>query len=283
MGLCKCYNLYGVLEGGEPACISIAGIAGDQQAALFGQRCVKSGMVKNTYGTGCFMVMHTGAAPIASGHRLLTTVALRTNSTVDYALEGSIFVGGAIVQWLRDGLGIIHSAIEIEALAASVADNGGVYLVPALAGLGAPHWDSYARGAVFGLTRGSTKAHLARAALEAIAFQSADLIDAMCADSGMTIGEVRADGGAANNDMLMQFQADVLNVPVVRPQVTETTALGAAYLAGLGVGMWHDGMELDAQWQQSRRFEPSMSVARAAALKNEWRRAVERAKRWASD
>jgi glycerol kinase len=263
--------------------ISIAGIVGDQQAALFGQRCVTPGMVKNTYGTGCFMVMHTGAAPIRSSHRLLTTVALRADTTTHYALEGSIFVGGAIVQWLRDGLGIIRSAAEIEALAASVPDNGGVYLVPALAGLGAPHWDAYARGAVFGLTRGSTKAHLARAALEAIAFQSADLISAMCADSGFDIGEIRVDGGAASNDLLMQFQADVLSVPVVRPQVTETTALGAAYLAGLGVGLWRDGAALDSQWQENRRFEPSMSAARAAALKNEWWRAVERAKRWTSD
>ncbi len=263
--------------------VAIAGIVGDQQAALFGQRCITPGMVKNTYGTGCFMLMHTGAAPIRSRHRLLTTVALRVGTTTHYALEGSVFVGGAIVQWLRDGLGIIRCSAEVEALAASVPDNGGVYLVPALAGLGAPHWDAYARGAVFGLTRGSTKAHLARAALEAIAFQSSDLIEAMCADSGIDVGEIRVDGGAASNDLLMQFQADVLGVPVVRAQVTESTALGAAYLAGLGVGLWRNGAELNAQWQESRRFEPTMPAARAAALKNEWRRAVERAKRWASD
>jgi glycerol kinase len=265
------------------ATIPIAGIAGDQQAALFGQRCVAPGMVKNTYGTGCFMLMHTGAAPMRSQHRLLTTVALRTKSATCYALEGSIFVGGAIVQWLRDGLGIIGSAAEVQTLAASVPDNGGVYLVPALVGLGAPHWDPHARGALLGLTRGTTKAHIARAALEAIAFQSADLIDAMHADSGLAVTEMRVDGGAAGNDLLMQFQADLLGVAVVRPQLTETTALGAALLAGLGVGLWRDAAELDSYFRAERRFEPSMPNARVVELKAMWGRALERAKRWEKD
>jgi glycerol kinase len=262
--------------------IPIAGIAGDQQAALFGQRCVSPGMVKNTYGTGCFMLMHTGAAPIRSKHRLLTTIASRADSVTNYALEGSIFIGGAIVQWLRDGLGIIGSSAEVESLAASVPDNGGVYLVPALAGLGAPHWDPHARGALFGLTRGSTKAHLARAALESIAFQSADLIDAMRADSGIAVTEMRVDGGAAGNDLLMQFQADLLGVPVVRPELTETTALGAALLAGLAVGVWRDGAELDSHWRAERRFEPRMPAQRVAQLKGNWQRALERSKHWAA-
>jgi glycerol kinase len=260
--------------------IPIAGIAGDQQAALIGQRCVVPGMVKNTYGTGCFMLMQTGTTPIASEHRLLTTIATRTDKVTQYALEGSVFVAGAIVQWLRDGLGIINSSAEIESLARSVADNGGVYIVPALAGLGAPHWDPHARGAVFGLTRGSTKAHIARAALDSIALQSADLIAAMQADSGIRVTEVRVDGGAAVNDLLMQCQADVLGVPVVRSAITETTALGAALLAGLGVGLWHDEAELDAQWRAQRIFEPQMPSARVSELKSGWRRALERAKRW---
>ena len=263
--------------------IPIAGMAGDQQAALIGQRCVVPGMVKNTYGTGCFMLMQTGTMPIASEHRLLTTIASRTGTVTTYALEGSVFVAGAIVQWLRDGLGIINASAEVEGLARSVADNGGVYVVPALAGLGAPHWDPHARGAVFGLTRGSTKAHIARAALESIALQSADLIAAMQADSGIRVTEVRVDGGAAVNDLLMQCQADVLGVPVVRPAITETTALGAAFLAGLGVGLWRDEAELDAQWRAQRTFEPQMAPARVAELKSGWRRALERAKRWAAD
>jgi glycerol kinase len=263
------------------AAIKIGGLAGDQQAALFGQRCVQPGMVKNTYGTGCFMLMHTGAARVSSTHRLLETIAWSRATQIDYALEGSVFIGGAIVQWLRDGLGIIESSGDVEALATSVPDNGGVYLVPALAGLGAPHWDPYARGAILGLTRGATRAHIARGALESIAYQSADLIDVMSGASGIPITEVRVDGGAARNDTLMQFQADLLGVPVVRPRVTETTALGAAYHAGLAVGFFASADVLDAQWRIDRTFEPSMPHSRAAHLRGEWARAVERAKRWA--
>jgi len=261
--------------------VPIAGLAGDQQAALFGQRCVVPGMVKNTYGTGCFMLMHSGSTPVLSGQKLLTTVAWRIGDTVSYALEGSVFVAGAIVQWLRDGLGIIAASADVEPLAASVADNGGVYLVPALAGLGAPHWDPLARGAILGLTRGATKAHLARAALESIAFQSADLATAMQQDAAIPVQELRVDGGAARNDLLMQFQADVLGVPVVRPSITETTALGAAYLAGLGTGFWDDAAVLDGQWQVERIFEPRISADQAHGLREAWWRAVERAKQWA--
>jgi len=261
--------------------IPIAGIAGDQQAALFGQRCGRPGMVKNTYGTGCFMLMHTGLQPMSSRNKLLTTAACHTGDAPEYALEGSVFIGGAVVQWLRDGLGIIKSSAEIERLAASVADNGGVYLVPAFTGAGSPHWDPYARGAILGLTRGSSAAHLARAALESIAFQTADVLMAMEADSGIRLAEMRVDGGAARNDMLMQFQADLLGVPVVRPSMTETTALGAAYLAGLGVGFWQSAAELGAQWRIDRAFQPEMDRARAEALMSEWRKAVERAKNWA--
>jgi glycerol kinase len=261
--------------------LPIAGIAGDQQAALFGQRCVVPGMVKNTYGTGCFMLMHTGNKPVASTRKLVTTVAWRLDQDADYALEGSVFVAGAIVQWLRDGLGLIGSSDEVEPLAASVPDNGGVYLVPALAGLGAPHWDPLARGAILGLTRGATKAHVARAALESIAYQSVDLVEAMQQDSGIEMTALRVDGGAARNDLLMQFQADMLGVPVVRPRITETTALGAAYLAGLGAGFWADAAELDAQWQAERTFEPAISRDQAAAMRVAWQRAVERAKQWA--
>ncbi len=261
--------------------IPIAGIAGDQQAALFGQRCVTPGTVKNTYGTGCFMLMHTGKRPVPSRNKLLTTAACRTGARPEYALEGSVFVAGAVVQWLRDGLGIIKTSAEVERLAASVADNGGVYLVPAFTGAGSPHWDPYARGAILGLTRGSAAGHIARAALEAIAYQSADVLHAMEADSGIRLEELRVDGGAARNDMLMQFQADILGVRVVRPKVTETTALGAAYLAGLAVGYWKDGQEIAAQWQAERRFEPGMDRGQAGALMNRWRKAVERAKNWA--
>ena len=239
--------------------ITIAGIAGDQQAALFGQRCVAPGLVKNTYGTGCFMLMHTGRDIVQSNNQLLTTCAAQHGASREYALEGSVFIGGAVVQWLRDGLGIIKSASEVEALAASVPDNGGVYFVPAFAGLGSPHWDPHARGNISGLTRGSTAGHIARAALESIAYQSADVLDAMQADSGIAISELRVDGGAARNDYLMQFQADILGVPVVRPRVTETTALGAAYLAGLAVGYWKNAAEIDAQWQAERRFAPTMA------------------------
>ncbi len=261
--------------------IPVAGIAGDQQAALFGQRCVSPGMVKNTYGTGCFMLMHTGREPIRSRSKLVTTPVCPGASEREFALEGSVFVAGAVVQWLRDGLGIIRSADEIEALARSVTDNGGVYFVPAFAGLGSPHWDPYARGAIMGLTRGTAAGHLARAALEGIAYQTADVLCAMESDSGLRLTGLRVDGGATRNDTLMQFQADVLGVPVVRPRIQETTALGAAYLAGLGVGFWKSPAELDSQWQAERVFEPAMDRSRAADLLDGWRRAVERAKQWA--
>ena len=260
--------------------IPIGGIAGDQQAALFGQACHAPGLAKNTYGTGCFLLMNTGANAVASANNLLTTVAWTRDGRTDYALEGSVFIGGAVVQWLRDGLGIIRSAHEVEALAASVPDNGGVYLVPAFAGLGAPHWDPYARGSIFGLTRGATGGHLARAALESIALQSRDVLDAMQRDAGITLAGLRVDGGAAANDLLMQFQADVLGVPVVRPQVLETTALGAAYLAGLAVGYWKDAAEVAANWRVDRAFEPSMPGDRVAELLAAWGKAVERSKRW---
>ena len=260
--------------------IPIAGIGGDQQAALFGQRCIAPGSVKNTYGTGCFMLMHTGERPVSSRNNLLTTAACQIGTQREYALEGSVFVGGAVVQWLRDGLGIIKSSAEVEQLAASVTDNGDVYLVPAFTGMGSPHWDPYARGAILGLTRGSTAGHIARAALESIAYQTAEVLHAMEADSGITLSELRVDGGATRNDMLMQFQADLLAVPVVRPRVTETTALGAAYLAGLAVGYWKGERDIAAQWRVDRRFEPGMDRARVETLMAGWRKAVERAKRW---
>jgi glycerol kinase len=261
--------------------VPIAGIAGDQQAALFGQACLEPGMTKNTYGTGCFLLMNTGTKPVASTNRMLTTVAWKRDGRTDYALEGSVFIGGAVVQWLRDGLKIIRTAGEVESLAASVDDNGGVFLVPAFAGLGAPHWDAYARGAIFGLTRGATGAHLARAALEAIALQSRDVLAAMQKDAGITLAGLRVDGGAAANDLLMQIQADVLGVPVVRPKVLETTALGAAYLAGLAVGYWKDSAEVAANWQVDRTFEPAMPRARVEALVAGWDKAVGRSKGWA--
>ncbi len=260
--------------------IPIAGIAGDQQAALFGQVCTRPGMVKNTYGTGCFMLMNTGTEPVASRNNLLTTVAWKIGGQLHYALEGSIFIAGAVVQWLRDGLGLIGSSAEVEALARQVEDNGGVYLVPAFVGLGAPHWDAYARGAVVGLTRGSTKAHLARAALESIAYQTADVIHAMEADAGIRLAELRVDGGATANDLLMQFQADLLGVPVVRPTVPETTALGAAYLAGLATGFWKDLDEIAEQWQIDRTFAPAMDRPQAEALLRRWSKALDRAKAW---
>jgi len=262
------------------AAIPIAGIAGDQQAALFGQVCTKPGMVKNTYGTGCFMLMNTGPQPIASKNNLLTTVAWRINGRTEYALEGSIFIAGAVVQWLRDGLGIIKSSGEVEALAAQVPDTGGTYLVPAFAGLGAPHWDPYARGLVAGLTRGTTAAHLARAALEGIAYQVHDVLHAMQSDSGIKLRELRVDGGACANNLLMQFQADLLGVPVVRPKVAETTALGAAYLAGLAVGYWKDQTEIAAQWQADRRFGPAMKPAARKKLLAGWNKALVRAQKW---
>jgi len=261
--------------------IPLAGMAGDQQAATFGQACLERGMAKNTYGTGCFLLMNTGAQPMTSRHRLLTTVGWQRNGQTTYLLEGSVFMGGATVQWLRDGLGLIATASEVEALAASVPDNGGVYLVPAHTGLGAPYWDPTARGALFGLTRGTTRAHIARAALEAIAFQSAEVLQAMESDAGQPIREVRVDGGAASNDLLMQFQADLLGVPVVRPKVTETTALGAAYLAGLAIGFWQDEAELTAQWQTERTFMPAMPDNQRAALFADWQRAIQRTLGWA--
>jgi glycerol kinase len=265
--------------------IPVAGIAGDQQAATFGQACLQPGMVKNTYGTGCFMLMHLGRHPVASQNRLLTTVGWRLDGDTDYLMEGSVFMGGATVQWLRDGLGLIRKSSEVEALAASVPDSDGVFLVPAFVGLGAPHWDPYARGALVGLSRGSHRGHIARAALEAIAYQSAELMIAMQRDVAashrdFTLTEVRADGGAARNDLLMQFQADLLGVPVVRPQVTETTALGAAYLAGLAVGYWETRDEVAAQWTCERRFEPVMGDDRRQTLLATWSRAVERSRAW---
>ena len=261
--------------------VPIAGIAGDQQAALFGQACHSPGLAKNTYGTGCFLLMNTGEKAVASSNRMLTTVAWTRGGRTDYALEGSVFIGGAVVQWLRDGLKIIRTAREVGELAASVPDNGGVYLVPAFAGLGAPHWDAYARGAMFGLTRGVTGAHIARAALEAIALQSRDVLDAMQKDAGITLSGLRVDGGAAASDLLMQIQADLLGVPVVRPKVLETTALGAAYLAGLAVGYWKDAAEVARNWQVDRTFEPSLARERVAELIAGWQKAVERSKAWA--
>lgn len=262
------------------AAIPLAGMAGDQQSALFGQACGTAGMAKNTYGTGCFLLMHCGERPVVSRRNLLTTVAWQLGGRAEYALEGSVFVAGAAVQWLRDGLGIIRSSGEVEALAASVPDSGGVCLVPAFTGLGAPHWDPYARGTIVGITRGTTAAHIARATLESIAFQSADLITAMEGDSGISLAELRVDGGATANGLLMQFQADLLGVPVVRPRISETTALGAAYLAGLAVGMWRDRQEIAGHWQVDRIFTPAMGRAEAADLRGRWERAVERARGW---
>jgi glycerol kinase len=266
----------GTLEG-----IPIAGIAGDQQAALFGQMCAKPGMVKNTYGTGCFMLMNTGSKPITSRNKLLTTIGWRQGGQTDYALEGSVFVAGAVVQWLRDGLGIIRTAPEIEALAGSVPDNGDVYLVPAFAGLGAPHWDAYARGVIVGLTRGTTAAHIARSALEGIAFQVGDILSAMEADSGIQLAELRVDGGASRNNLLMQFQANLLGVPVVRARNTETTAMGAAYLAGLAVDLYKSKDELASQWASDRIFEPAISDDERAGLRSRWHEALERSRAWA--
>ncbi len=279
--VCDSSMVYGETAGGLFAArIPIAGIAGDQQAALFGQVCIAPGMAKNTYGTGCFMLMHTGPAPVVSNNRLLTTVAWRINGKTEYALEGSVFVAGSAVQWLRDGLGIIKSSADVEALAASVPDNGGVFLVPAFTGLGAPHWDPYARGIIAGITRGVTAAHIARATLESIAFQTADLLRSMEADSGAALTELRVDGGATANNLLMQFQADLLGVPVVRPTISETTALGAAYLAGLAVGYWHDLSEIAAHWEPDQVFNPAMEKSAADGLLKQWQRAVERAKGW---
>ena len=256
--------------------VPISGIAGDQQAALFGQMCTEPGSVKNTYGTGCFMLMNSGSRPIMSANKLLTTVAWKIGSKVTYALEGSVFVAGSIVQWLRDGLGIIRSSSEIEALATSVPDNGGVYFVPALTGLGAPYWDQYATGSMFGITRGTKAGHIARAAIEGIAFQTMDIVNAMQKDAGITLTELKVDGGASRNDLLMQFQADILGTSVIRPQVTETTALGAAYLAGLAIGYWDSIDHIKSLWAMEKKFTPSADADEVNSLKNGWKNAVRR-------
>ena len=256
--------------------VPVAGIAGDQQAALFGQMCTDPGSVKNTYGTGCFLLMNTGEKPIMSRNNLLTTIAWKIGDKVNYALEGSIFVAGSVVQWLRDGLGIIRSSSEVEALAASVPDNGGVYYVPALTGLGAPYWDQYAKGCIYGLSRGTTAAHIARAALEGIAFQTMDIVNAMEKDAGVRLAELKVDGGASRNNLLMQFQADILSTSVIRPKVTETTALGAAYLAGLAVGFWESIDYIKSQWAVETAFEPKADDADIAALKDGWKDAINR-------
>jgi glycerol kinase len=261
--------------------IPIAGNAGDQQAALFGQVCTSPGMSKNTYGTGCFMLLNTGSRPVRSKSQMLTTVAWQIgDEPIEYALEGSVFIAGAAIGWLRDGLQMIESAAETEALARGVEDNGGVYMVPAFVGLGAPYWDQYARGTIVGLTRGSSREHIARAALESIAYQTSDVLTRMSGDASISLSELRVDGGAARNDFLMQFQADILNIPVVRPVNTETTAAGAAYLAGLAVEFWSDTEELTRLWQRERTFEPKMTGAERERLLEGWSRAVERAKSW---
>ena len=260
--------------------LPITGVAGDQQAALFGQLCLEPGMVKNTYGTGCFLVMNVGEEPVQSKSNLLTTVAWKLNGKITYALEGSIFIAGAIIQWIRDELGLIKSAVESEALATSVKDNGGVYLVPALAGLGAPHWDQFARGTITGLTRGAGKAHIVRAALESIAYQVKDVVRAMEEDSGKVISDLRVDGGASGNDFLMQFQADILESNVTRPVIMETTALGAAYLSGLASGFWKDTNELRQQWKADKEYQQGMNNNIRSELLNNWHRAVERSKNW---
>lgn len=260
--------------------IPITGIAGDQQAAMFGQMCLEPGMLKNTYGTGSFIMFNTGEKAITSENNLLTTIGWQMNGETTYALEGSIFIAGALVQWLRDGLGIIESSADVEKLALTEKDNGGVYLVPAFAGLGAPHWDQKARGAIYGLTRGATAGHIARAALEGIAFQVKDVLTAMEADSGISIKELRVDGGASVNKTLMQFQSDILGIPIVRPKVTETTALGAAYLAGLAVGFWKSTNELQKKWEIDARFEPEMKTSEKERLLEKWNQAVEKSKNW---
>lgn len=263
--------------------VKVAGIAGDQQAALFGQICTEPGMAKNTYGTGCFMLMQTGQTPIESENNLLTTIAWQIDGKTFYALEGSVFIGGAVVQWLRDGLGIIRKSSDVEKLARSVENPDGVYLVPAFSGLGAPHWDPFARGTMVGLTRGSTAAHIARAALDSIAYQSMDLLHAMEADAGIKLKELRVDGGASVNDLLMQFQCDLLDVPVVRPVITETTALGAAYLAGLAVGYWKDLETIGEKWTTDKTFEPDMQQPERSKRIRDWHRAVERSRNWIID
>ncbi|MGD1851693.1 MAG: glycerol kinase GlpK [Cyanophyceae cyanobacterium] len=277
----SCSELYGETDADLfGSSIPISGIAGDQQAATFGQSCFETGQGKNTYGTGCFMVMNTGKSPMESKNQLLTTVAWQRNGVTDYALEGSIFVAGALVQWLRDGLGIIKTASDVEALAESVPDTEDVYLVPALAGLGAPHWDQYARGAIVGISRGTTAGHIARAALEGIAFQVADVVKAMESDSGIPLTELRVDGGATANNLLLQIQADILGVPVVRPKITETTALGAAFFAGLAVGYWSSPDEITELWQEERRFEPAMDEGERGRRLERWAKAVGRSQSW---
>jgi len=277
-------EIYGEISAPEAAeelkTIPIAGIAGDQQAALFGQLCLEKGLSKNTYGTGCFMLQNIGTEAVESKNRLLTTVAWQIGGVTEYALEGSVFIGGAVVQWLRDSLEVIEDSAGVEALANSVEDNGGVYFVPAFAGLGAPHWDQDARGLIIGLTRGTGRAHIARAALESIAFQTADLVDAMYADSGVGLTELRVDGGATMNATLMQFQADILGIPVVRGKNTETTALGAAFLAGLAVGLWKSKDELASTWQEDKRFESQMPREKIWAMRAKWNEAVKRALKW---
>ena len=263
--------------------VPIAGAAGDQQSALFGQACFAPGLAKNTYGTGCFMLMNTGTKPFDSKNRLLTTIAWQLNGQCEYALEGGVFVGGAVVSWLRDGLGIIKTSSEVEQLVRSVPDNGGVYVVPAFAGLGAPHWDPYARGAILGITRGTTAGHIARAAVESIALQVADLAEAMQSDATDSLTELRVDGGASVNDGLLQYQADIMQLPVVRPKVTETTALGAAYLAGLATGVWKTRDEIGGHWHVDRRFEPTMSPSDAESIRKRWHDAVSRSKQWANE
>ena len=276
-------RIYGVTGNIIPdSRIPIAGIAGDQQAALFGQMCTQPGMVKNTYGTGCFMLMNTGGEAISSKNNLLTTIAWQIDSKTTYALEGSVFIAGAVVQWLRDELKIIRTSAEIEELAARVKDTGGVYLIPAFAGLGAPHWNQYARGTIFGLTRGSKNAHIAKAALDSIAYQTYDVLKSMEADSGIHIKELRVDGGATVNNQLMQFQSDILNTKVVRPKITETTALGAAYLAGLAVGYWKNVGEIQEQWQVDKEFSPEMDDTSRNELVNGWQRAVKASIGWAN-
>ncbi len=277
-------HIYGVTShAGFSPQVPIAGIAGDQQAALFGQMCTRPGMVKNTYGTGCFMLMNTGTKAIASKNNLLTTIAWQLDGKTEYALEGSVFIAGAVVQWLRDGLKIIRSSAEVETLASSVNDADGVYIVPAFAGLGTPHWNQHARGSIFGLTRGSTHAHLAKAALDSIAYQVYDVLKAMEADAGISIAELRADGGATVNNALMQFQCDILNTKVIRPKVTETTALGAAYLAGLAVGYWKNIDEIQQQWQVDKEFLPAMNDQKINELVKGWQRAVNTAILWTND
>ncbi len=275
-------EVYCATEKMFPESVPISGIAGDQQAALFGQMCTEPGMVKNTYGTGCFMVMNIGKKPIESKNKLLTTIAWQINGETHYALEGSIFIAGAVVQWLRDGLGIIGKSSDVEKLASEVSDNGGVCFVPAFAGLGAPHWDQHARGTIVGITRGTTAAHIARAAVESIAFQTLDVLKAMENDSGIRIRELRVDGGAAVNNLLMQFQSDVLQARVVRPSLTETTALGAAYLAGLSVGYWKDIEELRNQWKVGMIFSPLKGAEATEVIIKEWHRAVKAALAWAA-